>query len=99
MLAAKEGFHNLIAIIDRNNIQIDGYTENVMPLESLRAKLEAFNWHVIEIDGHSFEEITTSFLYIPIWLCGCSDFQNYLWVEQCMVCLFDFAKTGMFQNM
>ncbi len=58
MLAAKEGFHNLIAIIDRNNIQIDGYTEDVMPLESLRAKLEAFNWHVIEIDGHSFEEIT-----------------------------------------
>jgi len=58
MLSAKEGFHNLIAIIDRNNIQIDGYTEEVMPLESLRAKLEAFNWHVIEIDGHSFEEIT-----------------------------------------
>lgn len=58
MLAAKEGFHNLIAIIDRNNIQIDGYTEEVMPLESLHAKLEAFNWHVIEIDGHSFEEIT-----------------------------------------
>jgi len=58
MLATKEGFHNLIAIIDRNNIQIDGYTEDVMPLESLRAKLEAFNWHVIEIDGHSFEEIT-----------------------------------------
>lgn len=58
LLAAKEGFHNLIAIIDRNNIQIDGYTENVMPLEPLRAKLEAFGWHVIEIDGHSFEEIT-----------------------------------------
>lgn len=58
MLAAKEGFHNLIVIIDRNNIQIDGYTEDVMPLESLHAKLEAFNWHVIEIDGHSFEEIT-----------------------------------------
>lgn len=58
MLAAKEGFHNLIAIIDRNNIQIDGYTENVMPLEPFRQKLEAFGWHVIEIDGHSFEEIT-----------------------------------------
>lgn len=58
MFAAKEGFHNLIAIIDRNNIQIDGYTENVMPLEPFRAKLEALNWHVLEIDGHSFEEIT-----------------------------------------
>lgn len=58
MFAAKQGFHNLIAIIDRNNIQIDGYTENVMPLEPFRAKLEAFGWHVLEIDGHSFEEIT-----------------------------------------
>jgi transketolase len=58
MLAAKEKFHNLIAIIDRNNIQIDGYTENVMPLEPFKDKLEAFDWHVIEIDGHSFEEIT-----------------------------------------
>jgi transketolase len=58
MFSAKQGFHNLIAIIDRNNIQIGGYTENVMPLEPFRAKLEAFGWHVIEIDGHSFEEIT-----------------------------------------
>jgi len=58
MLAGREGFHNLIAIIDRNNIQIDGYTEDVMPLEPLHDKLVAFNWQVIEIDGHSFEEIT-----------------------------------------
>ena len=57
MMAAREGFHNLIVIIDRNNIQIDGYTEDVLPLEPLRGKLEAFNWHVIEIDGHSFSEI------------------------------------------
>jgi len=60
MLAGREGFHNLIAIIDRNNIQIDGYTENVMPLEPLRAKLEAFNWQVIEIDGHNFGEINAA---------------------------------------
>lgn len=58
MLAGRERFHNLIVIIDRNNIQIDGYTEDVMPLEPLRDKLVAFNWQVIEIDGHSFEEIT-----------------------------------------
>ena len=58
MFSAKQGFHNLIAIIDRNNIQIDCYTENVMPLEPFHQKLEAFGWHVIEIDGHSFEEIT-----------------------------------------
>ncbi len=57
MLAGKEKLHNLIAIVDRNNIQIDGFTENIMPLDSLRAKWEAFNWHVLEIDGHNFEEI------------------------------------------
>ncbi len=57
MLAGKEGVHNLIAIMDRNNIQIDGYTEDVMPLEPLKAKWEAWNWHVLEIDGHNFEEI------------------------------------------
>ncbi|MEK7209151.1 MAG: transketolase [Patescibacteria group bacterium] len=57
LLAGREGFHNLIVIIDRNNIQIDGFTEDVLPLESLRAKFEAFNWQVLEIDGHNFEEI------------------------------------------
>lgn len=57
MLAGREGFHNLIAIVDRNNIQIDGYTEDVMPLEPLADKWRAFNWQVIEINGHNFEEI------------------------------------------
>ena len=57
MLAGKEHLHNLIAIIDRNNIQIDGYTEDIMPLEPLRDKLESFNWHVQAIDGHNFNEI------------------------------------------
>lgn len=57
MLAGKEKIWNLIGFIDRNSIQIDGYTEDIMPLEPLRAKWEAFNWHVIEIDGHNFEEI------------------------------------------
>lgn len=57
MLAGKEQLHNLVAIVDRNNIQIDGFTEEVMPLEPLREKWEAWNWHVIEIDGHNFEEI------------------------------------------
>lgn len=60
MLAGKERLHNLIAIVDRNNIQIDGYTENVMPLEPLAAKYRAFNWHVIEIDGHNFEAIVNA---------------------------------------
>lgn len=57
MLGAKEKLHNLIAIVDRNNIQIDGYTEDVMPLGDLSAKWEAFGWHVQEIDGHNIEEI------------------------------------------
>jgi len=53
--AGKEKLHNVIAIMDRNNIQIDGFTEDVMPLEPLREKYESFNWHVIEADGHNFE--------------------------------------------
>jgi transketolase len=57
MLAGKEKIRNFIAIVDRNNIQIDGYTEDIMPLDSLIAKWEAFNWHVQEIDGHNIEEI------------------------------------------
>lgn len=61
MLAGKNKLHNLTALIDRNNIQIDGFTEDIMPLESMKAKYEAFNWHVIEIDGHNFEEIIAAF--------------------------------------
>jgi transketolase len=56
MLAGKEKLHNLVAIVDRNNIQIDGFTENIMPLEPLAQKWEAFNWHVIEIDGHNIRQ-------------------------------------------
>lgn len=52
--------NNLTWIIDRNNIQIDGHTEQVMPLENLRDKLEAFNWHVVEIDGHDVGEIISA---------------------------------------
>lgn len=61
MFAGKYKLHNLIGLIDRNNIQIDGFTENIMPLENLRAKYEAFNWHVLEIDGHNMQEIIDSF--------------------------------------
>jgi len=61
MLAGKNKLHNLTALIDRNNIQIDGFTEDIMPLENLRAKYEAFNWHVLEIDGHNFEQIIAAF--------------------------------------
>ena len=61
MLAGKLKLDNLTALIDRNNIQIDGMTENIMPLEPLRAKYETFNWHVLEINGHNFGEIINAF--------------------------------------
>lgn len=57
MFTAKYNLHNVIGIVDRNNIQIDGTTERVMPLEDLRAKWESFGWHVIEIDGNDMEAI------------------------------------------
>lgn len=60
MSAGNYKLSNLTWIIDRNNIQIDGYTENVMPIEPLREKLEAFNWYVLEIDGHNIEEIISA---------------------------------------
>ena len=55
MLASKYKLSNIIGIIDRNNIQIDGPTESVMPLEDLKDKWEAFGWHVIEVDGNNIE--------------------------------------------
>ncbi len=61
MLAGKNKLHNLTALLDRNNIQIDGFTEDIMPLNDLKAKYEAFNWHVIEIDGHNIQEIIAAF--------------------------------------
>ena len=57
MLTSKYKLSNVIGIIDRNNIQIDGPTESVMPLEDLHAKWEAFGWHVIEIDGNNIEAV------------------------------------------
>lgn len=57
MFAGKYKLSQLIGIIDRNNIQIDGTTEEVMPLEDLKGKWESFGWHVLEIDGHNIESI------------------------------------------
>lgn len=57
MFAGKNRLSNLVGIMDRNNIQIDGFTEDIMPLEPLREKYEAFRWHVLEIDGHNIEAI------------------------------------------
>lgn len=60
LFAGKYRLSNLTGIIDRNNIQIDGNTEDIMPLEPLRDKYEAFNWHVIEIDGHNIPQIVAA---------------------------------------
>jgi transketolase len=60
MFAGNNRLSNLTAIIDRNNIQINGMTESVMPLEGLRAKYEAFNWHVLEVDGHNIAAIVSA---------------------------------------
>lgn len=57
MLAAKYHLSNITAIVDRNNIQIDGPTDTVMPLEDLKKKWEAFGWHAIEIDGNDIEAV------------------------------------------
>jgi transketolase len=57
MFAGKYKLSQLIVFIDRNNIQIDGSTDDVMPLEDLRGKWESFGWHVQEIDGHNIESV------------------------------------------
>ncbi len=54
MFAGKNKLRNLIVVMDRNNIQIDGFTEDTMPLEPLHSKWKSFNWHVIEVSGHDF---------------------------------------------
>ncbi len=58
--AGKTSLHNLIMIIDRNDIQIDGYTHEVMPLEPLAEKFEAFNWHVQTVNGHNFQDLAAA---------------------------------------
>ncbi|MEX0895922.1 MAG: transketolase [Patescibacteria group bacterium] len=57
LFAAKEQLHNLTVLIDRNHIQIDGRTEDIMPLDPLATKIESFNWQVLNIDGHDMGAI------------------------------------------
>jgi transketolase len=61
MLVGKYKLNNITALIDRNNIQIDGPTETVMPLENLHAKWEAFGWHVLETDGNNIEAVIDTY--------------------------------------
>jgi transketolase len=57
LLAGKEKLGNLIVFVDRNHIQIDGNTEDILPLGDMVKKYEQFGWHAQEIDGHNLEEI------------------------------------------
>jgi transketolase len=61
MFAAKQKLDNLTVIVDRNNIQIDGNTDDIMPLGDLAEKYRSFGWHAIDINGHNFEEILEAF--------------------------------------
>ncbi len=61
MFAAKYKLDNLVGILDRNYIQIDGNTEDVMPLDPLADKFKAFNWNVVECDGHDFAQLVDAF--------------------------------------
>lgn len=65
MFAGHHKLDNLVGIVDRNMIQIDGFTEDVVALEPYKAKWEAFGWEVREIDGHDFEEIVSTFRNVP----------------------------------
>lgn len=60
LFAGRNKLSNLTVVIDRNNIEIDGFTEDIMPLEPLRAKYEAFNWHVIDVNGHDIKEFVSA---------------------------------------
>jgi transketolase len=55
--AHKYHLNNLIAILDRNHLQLDGCTEDVMPMEPIDKKFKSFNWKVMDIDGHDMKEI------------------------------------------
>lgn len=61
MLATKYQLDNLCVILDRNNIQLSGSSTDIMPLEPLAAKWEAFNWQVLQINGHDFAEMSFAF--------------------------------------
>ena len=70
MCAAQFALENLCAIVDYNKLQSDDLNERIMGLEPLRAKWEAFNWHVLEIDGHSFSEISEALTKAKEYLLG-----------------------------
>ncbi|HNY02148.1 MAG TPA: transketolase [Bacteroidales bacterium] len=67
MAASHHNLGNLLAIVDRNGVQIDGDTEKVMALEPLEAKWQSFGWHVLSCNGHDFNEILDAFHKAGEW--------------------------------
>ena len=65
MAAAHYKLDNLVAIIDRNRVSMDGFTEEIMPLGDLQKKMEAFGWVAREVDGHNIEQIFEAFRAVP----------------------------------
>lgn len=65
MAGGHYGLDNLIAIIDRNRLQISGSTEKVMALDDLAEKWKAFGWEVVHVDGHNFDALTNTFRALP----------------------------------
>jgi transketolase len=65
LLASKYNLHNLVVIVDRNSIQIDGTTEDVLPLEPFSDKYRAFGWNVLELDGNDMGLVMNAFKSIP----------------------------------
>ena len=61
MSAAKYKLDNLVAIVDCNRLQLDSTTEDIMPMEPLDKKFEAFGWNVIRVDGHDVEKLDSTF--------------------------------------
>jgi transketolase len=66
MAAAKFKLNNLIAILDRNKIQQDGFTEEVMPIDPVKEKWLSFNWDVVEVNGHKIEQLIPELLKRPV---------------------------------
>ena len=66
MAAAKFKLNNLIAILDRNKIQQDGFTEEIMPIDPIKEKWLSFNWEVVEINGHKIEQLIPELLKRPV---------------------------------
>jgi transketolase len=61
MFAAFHKVDNIVAIVDYNHIQLDGFVKDIMDLEPLTDKWKAFGWHAIDVDGHSFPELQAAF--------------------------------------